>query len=122
MASALVNFDLQKTYVQTIEVEDIGNCAIRSTNAGFEDYYIVIQTVMGKTSILTFGPILADVSIIQEDFNLNFKKIDYKEKNINNEINKFINDTRKAIKQAEVISIEEALQTIPTYEAFIPVD
>lgn len=122
MASALVNFDLQKTYAQTIEVEDIGNCAIRSTNAGFEDYYIVIQTVMGKTSILTFGPILADVSIIQEDFNLNFKKIDYKEKNINNEINKFINDTRKAIKQAEVISIEEALQTIPTYEAFIPVD
>lgn len=122
MASALVNFDLQKTYAQTIEVEDIGNCAIRSTNAGFEDYYIVIQTVMGKTSILTFGPILADVSIIQEDFNLNFKKIDYKEKNINNEINKFINDTRKAIKQAEVISVEEALQAIPTYEAFIPVD
>lgn len=122
MASALVNFDLQKTYAQTIEVEDIGNCAIRSTNAGFEDYYIVIQTVMGKTSILTFGPILADVSIIQEDFNLSFKKIDYKEKNINNEINKFINDTRKAIKQAEVISIEEALQAIPTYEAFIPVD
>lgn len=122
MASALVNFDLQKTYAQTIEVEDIGNCAIRSTNAGFEDYYIVIQTVMGKTSILTFGPILADVSIIQEDFNLSFKKIDYKEKNINNEINKFINDTRKAIKQAEVISVEEALQAIPTYEAFIPVD
>lgn len=122
MASALVNFDLQKTYAQTIEVEDIGNCAIRSTNAGFEDYYIVIQTVMGKTSILTFGPILADVSIIQEDFNLSFKKIDYKEKNINNEINKFINDTRKAIKQAEVISVEEALQEIPTYEAFIPVD
>lgn len=122
MASALVNFDLQKTYAQTIEVEDIGNCAIRSTNADFEDYYIVIQTVMGKTSILTFGPILADVSIIQEDFNLSFKKIDYKEKNINNEINKFINDARKVIKQAEVVSVEEALQAIPTYEAFISVD
>lgn len=122
MSSALVNFDLQKTYAQTIEVEDIGNCAIRATSGAFEDYYIVIQTVMGKTSILAFGPILADVAVLQEDFNLSFKKIDYKEKNITNEINKFINDMRKGIKQADIISVEDALRAIPTYDAFIPID
>lgn len=122
MASALIDFDLQKTYAQSIEIEDLGNCALRGSNGAFEDYYIVAQTVMGKTSILAFGPILTDVETIQEDFNLSFKKIDYKEKNITNEINKFINDVRKGIKQVEAISIEDALRTIPTYEAFIPVD
>lgn len=122
MPSGLIDFDLQKTYAQSIEVEDIGNCAIRCTNAVFDDYYIVIQTTMGKTSILSFGPILADADVIQEDFLLSFKKIDYKEKTIANEINKFVNDARKAIKQAEAISLEDALQAIPTYDAFIPRD
>lgn len=75
---------------------------------------------MGKASVLTFGPILADADVIQEDFNLSFKKIDYKEKTIMNEANRFVNDARKAIKQIEAISLEDALRAMPTYDAFIP--
>lgn len=116
----IFDFDLQKSYAQSIEVEDIGNFGLRCTNKAFEDFYICAQTCMGKTYILKFGPIMTDVNELTEDFTLEYKKIDYKEKAINLEINKFINDGRRGINQAEVVSVEEVLQAIPTYDKFIP--
>jgi len=117
---AIFEFDLQKTYAQAISVEDIGNCAIRCTNPSMEDYYIVTQTSLGKTYILKFGPLTPDVDELSEDFELTYKKVDYKETTIKLEITKLINDGRKKINQAELISLDDALNAIPTADQFIP--
>jgi len=120
MASAIIGFDAQKTFTQEIEVEDLGNCALRCTNKDFEDYYICTQTIMGKTYILKFGPVVADINELTEDFDLSYKKIDYKEKVIEREINLLVNDAKKKINQVEIIKLEEALEMIPTSDRFIP--
>jgi len=120
MASAIFDFDPKKVFAQSIEVEDIGNCALRCTNPDFEDYYVAAQTVDGKTFILKFGPIIADLDSIDKEFNLSYKKIDYKEKIIEREINLLINDGKKGINQVEKIEVEEVLQMIPTSDKFIP--
>ena len=120
MASALFNFDLQKTYAQSVEVEDLGNCALRCSNQDFVEFYLTTQTVMGKTYVLKFGPILPDLAIPADDFALTYKKFDYKESLIEKEINQFINDGRRKINLIEIIPIEDALEAIPAAEAFIP--
>lgn len=120
MSSAIFDFDSQKTFAQSIELEDIGNCALRCTNPAFEDYYIITQTSMGKTYILKFGPLVADLTELNEDFNLSYKKIDYKETIITKEINLLLNDTKKKINQVMIIELSEALEQLPTSDAFIP--
>lgn len=120
MASALISFDLQKTYANSIEIKDLGEFALRCTSAEFEDYYIAAQTTMGKTFILKFGPILADVDELCDEFFLSYKKIDYKEGTIIKEINSLLNDAKKGINATEEITLQDALQAIPTADRFIP--
>ena len=55
-------------------------------------YYIIVKTVMGKTSIIKFGPVCPDIDMLQNDFSVSYKKIDYKENLIEKEVDKFIKD------------------------------
>lgn len=120
MSSAIFNFDSQKIFAQSIEVEDIGNCALKCLNKAFDEYYVITQTVMGKTYILKFGPIQSDLGMLQAGFNLSYKKINYKEEVIEKEITLLLVDSKKEINSVEQISIEDALNLIPTSDMFIP--
>lgn len=113
----LFEFSVQKTFSQSIDIVDIGNTALKCSN-GILNYYIIIKTVMGKTSILKFGPIIFDLETLVDDFSVNYKKIDYKETVISKEINKFINDYKKAIETVEEITEYEAWQDFPKIKQF----
>lgn len=109
----IFEFSVQRTFTQAIDVVDIGNSALKCTNRKMENYYIIIKTTMGKTSILKFGPICPDVDMLLDDFSVNYKKIDYKEAAIGKEINKFINDFKKEIDNVEEITEYELWQDFP---------
>lgn len=106
-------FSVQKTFDQSIDIVDIGNTALKCTNHHMDNYYIIIKTVMGKTSIIKFGPICPELEILLNDFSVNYKKIDYKETVICREIDKFINDFKKEINTIEEITEYEAWQDFP---------
>ena len=61
-------FSVQKTFNESIDIVDIGNTALRCTNHNFDNYYIILKTIMGKTSILKFGPVCPDLDILLNDF------------------------------------------------------
>ena len=109
----IFEYSVQKTFDQSIDVVDIGNTALRCTSRQMLDYYIVIKTVLGKTFILKFGPIIPDLDNLIEDFAVSYKKIDYKENMISKEIDKFINDYKKDIDTIVEITDYEALQEFP---------
>ena len=109
----IFEFSVQKTFNQSIDVVDMGNTALRCTNRYMDNYYIIVKTVMGKTHIIKFGPVCPDVDILQEDFFVNYKKLDYKEAPIYREIDKFINDFKKEIENIEEITEYEAWQDFP---------
>jgi hypothetical protein len=71
---------------------------------------------MGKTSILKFGPVCPDIEILQDDFSVNYKKINYKENVICREIDKFINDFKKEINNIEEVTEYEAWQDFPAIQ------
>lgn len=106
-------FSVQKTFNQSIDIVDMGNTALRCTNHHMDSYYIIVKTIMGKTSILKYGPVCPDVDILLEDFFVNYRKIDYKEAAVYKEIDKFINDYKKNIDTVEEITEYEAWQDFP---------
>lgn len=115
----IFEFDQQPVFMQNIDIEDIGNVALRCSNEKLRDYYIVIKTYLGKTALISFGPLLGDVDVLVDNMSLSFKKFDYKESTIEREIEKFINDGRSLINKVEIISENEALAQLPSAESFI---
>jgi hypothetical protein len=106
----IFEYAVQKTFNEALDVVDAGNCALRCTGGKFGafHYYIIIKTIMGKTHIVKFGPVLPGIPMLVENFNVTYIKDDYKESFIFKEVDKFINDFRK-----KIISVEE----ITEYEA-----
>ncbi len=112
-------FNQQPRYTEEIEVEDIGNVAMRCSNSKGQEYYIVVKTYLGKTAFLKFGPIFADLGILTQNMELVFKKFDFKESTIEREIDKCLNDGRNGIVKAELINEYVALAAMPTANSFI---
>lgn len=114
----IFEYSVQRTFNEEIDVVDIGNTALRCTNTKMDSYYIILKTVMGKTSILKFGPVCPDIDVLLNDFTVNYKKIDYREPSICKEIDKFINDFRKDIVKIEEITEYEAWQDLPAIKQY----
>ena len=109
----ILEYSVQKTFNEYIDIVDIGNTALKCVSNNFDEYYIIIKTIMGKVSILTFGPTCPELDMLVNDFSVSYKKIDYKETAIHKEVNKFINDFRKEITSVEEITEYEAWQAFP---------
>ena len=112
----IFEYSVQKTFNETIDVVDIGNTALRCQGKKLDFYYIILKTVMGKTSILKFGPVTPDIDMLFTDFTVSYKKIDYKENLIEKEVDKFINDYKKDISLVEEITEYEAWQDFPAIQ------
>jgi hypothetical protein len=109
-------YSVQKTFNQSIDVVDSGNTALRCTSRLKDDYYVITKTVLGKTSIIKFGPVCSDIDVLINDFSVSYKKMDYKESAIFKEIDKFINDFRKEIETVEEVTEFEAWQDFPAVQ------
>ena len=112
-----MNFEYarQSEYTNDIEIDTIGNCAIRGICCVNEMYYIcIVRTSVGLTELFESGPYLPDgtLSTICET---SYQKIEYDERKIKKFISSFLQAPRKPsilnIYQAEQISIEEALDS-----------
>ena len=109
----IFEYSVQKTFNESIDVVDIGNTALRCHGSKLDFYYIILKTVMGKTNIIKFGPVMPDIDVLFNDFTVSYKKIDYKENLIEKEVDKFINDYKKEITLVEEITEYEAWQDFP---------
>jgi hypothetical protein len=114
----IFEYSVQKTFNEMIDVVDIGNTALRCTSAKGGLHYIILKTIMGKTSIIKFGPVEPDLEILLDDFSVEYSKIDYKESKIFKEVNNFINDFKKSISSVEEITEYEAWQDFPEIQQY----
>lgn len=102
----IIDYSVQKTFNQSIDIVDPGNTAIKCSNEKGEEYYMIIKTIMGQTSVLSIGPVVADIPLLVPGFGVFYNKFEYKEKTIASTLNKFINDGRK-----EISDVQEVLET-----------
>lgn len=116
--STIFKFDLQKNFMQEIELSDPGNVCLRSETES-NDVYLIVKTIMGRTTVIRFGPVIDDWNIMPNCFNLYVKQFNYNDIKINKEINNFLNDSYlKALAVTEV-TLEEAIKAMPSLEETI---
>lgn len=90
----------------TLEVDDPGNCVILGRNDLGQEYYLVIKTVLGNTFVVSYGPITPDIEDLPQSVGYWYEHFEFDARKIHKLIDKFLNDSRKAITQAEVTDID----------------
>lgn len=94
----------------SIEIEDIGNCAILANNDMGQTWVFIIKTLLGFSYIIEYGPYYNYK--LTDYLNSSFQKIEYSEFKIKKKIDKFLNDPRRMITQVQLIDEDEALNKI----------
>ena len=117
----LIDYSATKTFTQSLQINDIGNCAIHGEGSFRDgkvtlpgDYYMIVSTIMGKTTMIKWGPMIPDIVALPNTFKLEIKTCQYKELTIIREIQSFINDGLKGIHDATEMLPEETLEFLPT--------
>ena len=95
------------TSMDSIDVEDIGNVYIKASNDNADVWFMSIKTFLGWCEVKQFGPLKLDENGFDYFFNFFFQKFEYSEKKLFKLINEFINNPKKSITIAEVITAEE---------------
>ena len=111
----IFEYDEQPMFTQSIDVVDIGNMCLKCNAALGSTYYLRTKTVMGKTSVIMFGPVVDGAepdAPLFTGFFVNYKRFDYKESQIIKDTKSFINEPKRGI-----ILVEEVLENKIT-EAF----
>ena len=68
---------LSKTYANTIEIEDIGNCSLKLISQYGCEYTFITKTALGKTQIFKYGPIISDIELFPAEVECSFRRIDF---------------------------------------------
>ncbi len=117
-----MTFDyLQRVVVEgQLTVDDIGQCVILGRNDLGEEYYLLIRTELGFTEKIEYGPATPDIDILPFNVNLNYSRFEFNQYKIEKTIDRFLNDPKRGITQAEVVDIESVRDLIvnPVNRAF----
>ncbi len=113
----VVEFEVSRTFNNSLNIEDPGNTCIVCQNEGFSMWYLAIRTIRGISHILTYGAVLPDTENLTESFHLSYFKMKFNEKKLHKIISGFLNDLSKGIVEARECDIEECYEDFP---AIIP--
>ncbi len=98
---------LQRVIVDAeLNVDDIGQCVILGRNDIGEENYLIIRTEMGWTEQITIGPVCPDIEILPFNVSILYSRYEYNQGKIERAIDKFLNDPKKFITQAEVTTFD----------------
>lgn len=111
-------YDFQFTVNSTLDVEEIGQCYLEASTDAGNFYYACVKTVMGRSVLLEFGPVceVPPATWMDSFFTFNRSNIAFDERKISRFIDKFLNNTRLAITQAQEITEEVFLEKLEEFE------
>lgn len=93
-----------------LEVDNMGQCAVKASNALGEEYYLIVRTSLGKTCVFTYGPIMPDIEILPPHISCVIDRFDYSEKKIKAYIARWLEDVKKNITKAEEVEDTEIFE------------
>jgi len=113
------DYNIQPRFTSQLQVDDIGHVALRCISPTGVVYYMVIETIMGRTAIIKAGPILDDCPHLVEKFNMSYITMKYNEAHIAKEITRYINNPMAGITDIEEVSIQEAIAALPSGDVYL---
>lgn len=110
-------------FQEELEINHIGNCAIKALTFSCLEYYLLIRTdAYGTTTAISFGPLLNAELIIQEiaainkpEMFYNIQKFGYNERSINKLITTFLRKPKmkEPIVSAMEIPTDDVISILP---------
>ena len=89
-----------------LQIDDIGDCCIQANNDEGLFYYLLIETNLGWTKILEYGPCAPDFDELPKAVGCNFSRIEFDERKIMKRIDEFLNNRFRNITQAQLVDRE----------------
>lgn len=118
--------EIEYSYTQSaaaaLNVEDYGNCAIEANNDDGFFWYLVVDTALGWTRVLEFGPVSIDKEELPETFNCSYSRFEFRGPKIVKTIDKFLNRETKhllPISQAREVGRDSALDHCPVFPQYM---
>lgn len=116
-----VDFEYNKQWMpqNTINIKEIGKCAIEAQNPDGFCYYLVVDTSLGETLIATCGPVIPDVYDLPDGFSCSMYHMEYREDKLTKTVSMWLNNKDRKIVEAKEISISEALDQFRDLEGYL---
>ena len=111
------DFFITKQVNGNLEIEDYSNVCIEACNDIYYRYYLQIKTELGFTKIIEYGPITEEAEITNYSFS--YVMIEFNDKKICSTIDKFLNNSKRCITQARVLSEDEFKEKIIDYKNIV---
>lgn len=114
---------LQRVVVEgQLDVDNIGECVLLANNDIGEEFYLIINTVMGWTEVLEYGPFAPDFDLLPANYNIKYSRFEYNQGKLEKAIDRFLNDPKRAISQAKVVELDEIIDNLvnPINKVFPP--
>lgn len=115
-----IEFDNEFVPQNIIDIPELGNFALEGINE--KDglyYYLLVKTSLGTSSIFTFGPIIPDVDLLPENYSFNYQRIPFKDTKMKMFVSKWLNDFKRKISIANIISEEDFISNIKDLKLYI---
>lgn len=103
----------------SINIEDIGNITLHAFNDFYQQYFLIIQTEMGRTKIIQYGPIYVEIKEPPSQINYTYTEFEFSESKISKIIDKFLNNGKAMISQVNIIEQDEAIDKIKDLVKFL---
>lgn len=108
----LFNYVRTESFMDSIDIEDVGNCYIQAFNDEGLEWLMHVQTYLGWTKVKTFGPFVCDTNSMNTSFSYITHELEFKEKKLYKEINEFINNPKRNITQVFLVDEDTYLEKL----------
>ena len=99
---------LQRVVVDAqLEIDNIGECVLRGRSDLGEEEYLIIRTEQGFTEVIDYGPVDPTIELLPMSITLHYNRFEYNQNKLCRIIDRFLNDPKRLITQADVTSFEE---------------
>ena len=95
-----------KTAMDSIDIEDIGNVCLTCSNDDGLEWYLNIETTLGWCYIRQYGPLKIDDTKAVNSFTFSYFEFEFAEKRLYKMIYDFLNNPKRNITIAEIISTD----------------
>ena len=117
---ATFDFANEWTPTNSVEIPDMGNFYLEAIDEeNTEYYYLMVKTTLGTASIMWYGPLVPDVTLLPSGYEAKFERMPFNQEKIKGWISKWLNDRTKKITAAYIIDDQKFYQNFRDLQEYM---
>lgn len=118
-----VDFYSEFNPLKTLEIKDIGKCAIEGVNPDGFYFYLVIITVRGVAHMFTCGPLIPDLDDLPPGYTVNYSTTNFNIQKLKKTVSAWLNGRKpgksKLINEAKLVDIDYAISQFKSVKSYV---